>query len=78
MLHKQNINGHGILQLLVEKARLNKRKKLELIKKIVGCGVKIDIADKSGLTPFQVAVRNSTAEFLIFTSQSGKIALKCE
>jgi ankyrin repeat protein len=57
-INKQNINGHGILQLLIEKARLSKRKKLELIKKVVDCGAKVDVVDRSGLTPFQIAVKN--------------------
>lgn len=48
-------NGHHPLQLLI-KARLEPRKKLELVKRMVDLGADIHSADKSGLTPYQVAI----------------------
>lgn len=47
-------NGHRPLQLLI-KALLEPRKKLELVKRMVDLGADIHSADKSGLTPYQVA-----------------------
>jgi len=75
-INKQNINGHGILQLLIRKARLDKRKKLEIIKKVVDCGAQVDISDKSGLTPFQVAVKNrdkTIADYFLSTGARDKV-----
>jgi len=48
-------NGHRSLQLLI-KANLESRKKLELVKRLVSLGADIHSADKSGLTPYQVAI----------------------
>jgi hypothetical protein len=48
-------NGHRPLQLLI-KAKLESRKKLELVKHLVSLGADIHSADKSGLTPYQVAI----------------------
>jgi ankyrin repeat protein len=48
-------NGHGPLQLLI-KAKMEPRKKLELVKRLVSLGADIHSADKSGLTPYQVAI----------------------
>jgi ankyrin repeat protein len=48
-------NGHRPLQLLI-KAKLESRKKLELVKRLVSLGADIHSADKSGLTPYQVAI----------------------
>ena len=48
-------NGHRPLQLLI-KALLEPRKKLELVKRMVDLGADIHSADKSGLTPYQVAI----------------------
>jgi len=48
-------NGHRPLQLLI-KAQLEPRKKLELVKRMVDLGADIHSADKSGLTPYQVAI----------------------
>jgi hypothetical protein len=48
-------NGHRPLQLLI-KALLEPRKKLELVKRMIDLGADIHSADKSGLTPYQVAV----------------------
>ena len=72
-IESQNINGHRILQLLIEKARLNEQKKLELIKKAVNCGAEIDIVDRSGLTPFQVAVRNRNKKIADYLLSKGAI-----
>ncbi|NDD57719.1 MAG: ankyrin repeat domain-containing protein [Chlamydiae bacterium] len=47
--------GHRPLQLLI-KAKLESRKKLELVKHLVSLGADIHSADKSGLTPYQVAI----------------------
>ena len=48
-------NGHRPLQLLI-KAPLESRKKLELVKRMIDLGADIHTADKSGLTPYQVAI----------------------
>lgn len=48
-------NGHRPLQLLI-KALLEPRKKLELAKRMIDLGADIHSADKSGLTPYQVAI----------------------
>ena len=48
-------HGHRPLQLLI-KAKLESRKKLELVKRLVTLGADIHSADKSGLTPYQVAI----------------------
>lgn len=48
-------NGHRPLQLLI-KALLEPRKKLELVKRMIDLGADIHSADKSGLTPYQVAI----------------------
>jgi len=66
-----NINGHELLQLLIDKALLKEQKKLELIKKVIDCGVEIDNKDKSGLTPFQVAVKNREKEIADFLLSKG-------
>lgn len=66
-----NINGHELLQLLIDKALLKEQKKLELIKKVIDFGVKIDNKDKSGLTPFQVAVKNREKEIADFLLSKG-------
>ncbi len=50
-----SLNGHRPLQLLI-KALLDPRKKLELVKRMVDLGADIHSADKSGLTPYQVAI----------------------
>lgn len=59
-------NGHRPLQLLI-KALLEPRKKLELVKLMVDLGADIHSADKSGLTPYQVAIsekNKSVSDFL--------------
>ncbi len=59
-------NGHRPLQLLI-KALLEPRKKLELVKHMVDLGADIHSADKSGLTPYQVAIsekNKSVSDFL--------------
>lgn len=48
-------NGHRPLQLLI-KAQLEPRKKLEVVKRMIALGADIHSADKSGLTPYQVAI----------------------
>ncbi|MGH2638156.1 MAG: hypothetical protein ACRDF4_02555, partial [Rhabdochlamydiaceae bacterium] len=48
-------NGHRPLQLLI-RAQLEPRKKLELVKRMVDLRADIHSADKSGLTPYQVAI----------------------
>jgi hypothetical protein len=48
-------NGHLPLQLLI-KALIEPRKKLELVKRLIDLGADIHSADKSGLTPYQVAI----------------------
>ena len=48
-------NGHRPLQLLI-KALLDPLKKFELVKRMVDLGADIHSADKSGLTPYQVAI----------------------
>lgn len=50
-----SLNGHRPLQLLI-KARLDPRKKLELAKRMIDLGADIHSADKSNLTPYQVAI----------------------
>ena len=50
-----SLNGHRPLQLLI-RSRLESRKKFELVKRLIDLGADIHSADKSGLTPFQVAV----------------------
>jgi hypothetical protein len=70
-LNELNINGHELLQLLIDKALLKKQKKLELIKKVIDYGVKIDNKDKSGLTPFQVAIKNRDKEIADFLLSKG-------
>lgn len=50
-----SLNGHRPLQLLI-KSLLEPRKKLELVKRMVDLGADIHSADKSGLTPYQVAI----------------------
>lgn len=50
-----SFNGHRPLQLLI-KARLDPRKKLELVKYMIDLGADIHSADNSGLTPYQVAI----------------------
>ncbi len=50
-----SFNGHRPLQLLI-KARLDPHKKLKLVKFIIDLGADIHSADKSGLTPYQVAI----------------------
>lgn len=50
-----SLNGHRPLQLLI-KAPLESRKKLELVKRMIELGADIHSADKSGLTPYQVAI----------------------
>ena len=66
------------MQLLIRKAKLDSRKKLELIKKVINYGVKIDNKDKSGLTPFQVAVKNrekKIADFLLSKGARDKVPM---
>lgn len=43
------------MQLLI-KANQEPRKKLELVKSLIDLGADIHSADKSGLTPYQVAI----------------------
>jgi hypothetical protein len=59
-------NGHHPLQLLI-KAKLESRKKLALFKRLVSLGADIHSADKSGLTPYQVAIseRNKSISDLL-------------
>lgn len=61
-----SFNGHRALQLLI-KARLEPRKKLELVERIIALGADIHTADKSGLTPYQVAIseRNKSISDLL-------------
>lgn len=48
-------NGHHPLQLLIQ-AKLESRKKIELVKRLIDLGADIHSMDKSGLTPYQVAI----------------------
>ena len=61
-LNDQTSDGHGILQLSV-KAGLE-----EIVKLLAILGAAIDVKDKSGLTPFQIAVgqeNKALADFLL-------------
>ncbi len=50
-----SLNGHRPLQLLI-KANLEPRTKFELVKNFIDQGADIHSPDKSGLTPYQVAI----------------------
>jgi ankyrin repeat protein len=52
--------GHNVLQLSV-KAGLE-----EIVKLLVTCGANIDVKDKSGLTPFQMAVMQENKKLADF------------
>jgi hypothetical protein len=65
-VNQQTLNGHKFLQLLIN-TQLDDRKKLALVKALVERGAEVDVVDKSGLTPFQVAIlkqSKSIADFL--------------
>jgi len=65
-INQLTLNGHKFLQLLIN-AQLDDRKKLALVKTLVERGAEVDVVDKSGLTPFQVAIlkqNKSIADFL--------------
>ncbi|NGX50254.1 MAG: hypothetical protein K1060chlam2_00095 [Chlamydiae bacterium] len=63
-------NGHHPLQLII-KAKLDTRKKLEILKLLVKWGAKVDRVDKSGLTPFQVAVALGDRDIALFLRSKG-------
>lgn len=69
-------NGHRPLQLLI-KAKLESRKKLELVKRLVSLGADIHSADKSGLTPYQVAIseKNKSISDLLPSKSARPISL---
>lgn len=54
-VNDSSLNDHHPLQLLI-KASLDDHAKLELAKKFIALGADINSKDKSGLTPYQVAV----------------------
>ena len=67
-------NGHRPLQLLI-KAHLDPRKKLELVKCMVDLGADIHSVDKSGLTPYQVAISEKNKSISDFLRSKGARAM---
>lgn len=65
-----SFNGYHPLQLLI-KARLEPRKKLELVKRIIDLGADIHSADKSGLTPYQAAISEGNKSISGFLRSKG-------
>jgi Fic-DOC domain mobile mystery protein B len=67
-------NRHRSLQLLI-RAQLESHTKFEILKLLIEKGAAIDTADKSGLTPFQVAVTIENREIALFLRSKGARAL---
>ena len=63
-------NGHRPLQLLI-KAKMESRKKLELVKHLVSLGADIHSTDKSGLTSYQVAISEKNKSISDFLRSKG-------
>ena len=63
-------NRHHPLQLII-RATLESRRKLEFLKLLVKEGAEVNVVDKSGLTPFQVAVDVGDKEIAIFLRSKG-------
>ena len=58
-------NGHRVLQLAI-KAGLD-----EIVKRLVNAGAKIDVIDRSGLTPFQASVKKENQALANFFISKG-------
>lgn len=67
-----SLNGHRPLQLLI-RANLEPRKKLELVKSIIELGADIHSADRSGLTPYQVAIAEGNKDISDFLRYEKKV-----
>ena len=69
-VNQHTLNGHKFLQLLIN-AQLDDRKKLALVKASVDRGAEVDVVDKRGLTPFQVAILNKSKPIADFLHSKG-------
>lgn len=58
-------SGHYPLHLIV-KGKLDTSRKLEFLRLLIDSGAKIDLVDKNGLTPFQVAAALGNKEIAFF------------
>ena len=71
-VNDNSLNGHRSPQLLI-KASLDPQKNLELVKEFTNLGAGIHSADKSGLTPYQIAIAEGNKDVSDFLRYEKKI-----
>lgn len=71
----ENPSRHHPLQLVL-KAKLERQNKLEILKMLINRGAQVDAKDKSGLTPFQVAVAQGENDIALLLKSEGARALE--
>lgn len=71
-VNDNSLNGDRPLQLLI-KASLDPQKKLELVKEFTNLGADIHSADKSGLTPYQIAIAEGNKDVSDFLRYEKKV-----